>query len=115
MVLDAVFLAEQKARLLEQKNRLESELGRFAKPTENKGDFETQMEDLGRGEDESALEVEDYVDNLGVEATLEKELSDILLALGKLEDGTYGICEESGEEIDIERLKAYPAARTAVR
>ena len=115
MALDAAFLAEQKARLLEQKERLESELGRFAKPTGKTGDFETQMEDLGRGEDESALEVEDYVDNLGDEAALEKELSEVLSAVAKLEKGTYGICEESGQEIDIERLKAYPAARTAVR
>lgn len=68
------------------------------------------MEDLGKGEDESALEVEDYVDNLGVEAALEKELSETLLALEKLWNGAYGICEESGQEIDIERLKAYPAA-----
>lgn len=114
MTLDPVFLDEQKARLLSQKARLESELGRFAKPTGNKGDFETQMEDLGKGEDESALEVEDYVDNLGVETTLEEELSETLDALIKLEKGTYGICEESGQEIGIERLKAYPAARTAI-
>ena len=114
MALDSLFLDEQKARLLTQKTHLESELGRFAKPTGNKGDFETQMEDLGRGEDESALEVEDYVDNLGVESTLEKELVDTLDALGKIEKGTYGICEVTGQEIDIERLKAYPAARTAI-
>ncbi len=114
MTLDPVFLDEQKARLLAQKTRLESELGRFAKPTGNKGDFETQMEDLGKGEDESALEVEDYVDNLGVETTLEEELSETLDALIKLEKGTYGICEESGKEIGVERLKAYPAARTAI-
>lgn len=114
MTLDPVFLDEQKARLLAQKTRLESELGRFAKPTGNKGDFETQMEDLGKGEDESALEVEDYVDNLGIETALEEELSETLDALIKLEKGTYGICEESGQEIGIERLKAYPAARTAI-
>lgn len=101
-------------RLLAQKTHLESELGRFAKPTGKTGSFETQMEDLGKGEDESALEVEDYVDNLGVEATLEKELSDTLDALIKLDKGTYGICEVSGKEIGIERLKAYPAARTAL-
>jgi DnaK suppressor protein len=114
MALDSEFLETQKARLLAQKARLESELGRFAKPTGNEGDFKTQMEDLGEGEDERILEVEDYVDNLGVESTLEQELSDTLGALAKLEKGTYGICEESGKEIAVERLKAYPAARTAI-
>jgi RNA polymerase-binding transcription factor DksA len=114
MAFETVFLEEQKKCLLEEKARLESELNRFAKPTDTQGDFATQMEDLGEGEDESALEVEDYVDNLGVETALEKELKDVLDALKKFDTGTYGICEASGKEIARERLQAYPAARTAL-
>lgn len=57
MAFETVFLEEQKKCLLEEKARLESELNRFAKPTDTQGDFATQMEDLGEGEDESALEV----------------------------------------------------------
>ena len=60
------------------------------------------------------MEVEDYVDNLGVETTLEKELKDVMDALAKLEKGTYGLCETSGQEIALDRLRAYPAARTAL-
>ncbi len=114
MTFDTTFLAEQQARLLAEKARLEAALGRFAKPTDTNGNFETQMEDLGEGEAEQALEVEDYVDNLGIEATLEKELADVRGALVKLEAGTYGICETSGKEIPQERLRAYPAAKTAI-
>lgn len=114
MALDAAFLEEQKNLLLAEKARLESGLGRFAKPVDAEGDFETKMEDLGMGDDENALEVEDYVDNLGVENTLEEELKDVIDALAKIEAGTYGVCEVSGKEIAIDRLKAYPAARTAL-
>ena len=114
MTFDVTFLEEQKKVLLSNKERLLKELGRFAEPSGMKGDFETKMEDLGEGEDERILEVEDYVDNLGVEATLEKELEDTLNALTKLESGSYGICEVSGKEIAIDRLRAYPAAKTAL-
>ena len=31
-------------------------------------------------------------------------------ALERIEDGTYGYCEETGEEIGIKRLEAYPIA-----
>jgi DnaK suppressor protein len=36
-------------------------------------------------------------------------------ALSKLEDGTFGICEECGEEISERRLQARPVARLCIR
>lgn len=45
----------------------------------------------------------------------EKEkLSAINEALEKIEEGTYGICEECGEKIGLGRLKAMPLARLCV-
>jgi RNA polymerase-binding transcription factor DksA len=41
-------------------------------------------------------------------------LSDIDLALSKMENGTYGICEATGEPIPEERLRAIPWARFTV-
>lgn len=35
-------------------------------------------------------------------------------ALRRLDDGTYGICEECGEEIGIERLKARPVTTLCI-
>jgi DnaK suppressor protein len=35
-------------------------------------------------------------------------------ALSRLDDGTYGICEECGEEIGIERLKARPVTTLCI-
>lgn len=43
-----------------------------------------------------------------------RELKDIDAALTKIEDGTYGICEECGEPIDPRRLEAIPQARLCV-
>ncbi len=42
---------------------------------------------------------------------LAKELEDIKDALIKIENGTYGICEQCGKEINEERLEAIPTAR----
>jgi DnaK suppressor protein len=43
-----------------------------------------------------------------------KLLSKIDHALSKFEDGTYGICELTGEEIPIARLRARPVAQYTV-
>lgn len=40
----------------------------------------------------------------------EERLKEIDAAMGRLEVGAYGICEECGEEIPVERLKAMPFA-----
>lgn len=37
------------------------------------------------------------------------ELSRIVLALRRVEEGTYGLCEDCGEPIDERRLRALPA------
>jgi RNA polymerase-binding transcription factor DksA len=46
---------------------------------------------------------------------LELDLAEIEAALQRIEDGTYGIDEVSGEPIDPERLDAIPTARTNVQ
>ncbi|MDA8170953.1 MAG: TraR/DksA C4-type zinc finger protein [Nitrospiraceae bacterium] len=43
-------------------------------------------------------------------STHRENLAKIDEALRKLDEGTYGICEECGEEIDLERLKVMPFA-----
>lgn len=39
---------------------------------------------------------------------------DVERALAKLENGTYGLCEASGEPIGYDRLEAMPAARYSI-
>jgi DnaK suppressor protein len=37
------------------------------------------------------------------------ELAQVVVALRRVEDGTYGLCEDCGEPIDERRLRALPA------
>ncbi|HCP08518.1 MAG TPA: hypothetical protein DIT25_01830 [Candidatus Moranbacteria bacterium] len=115
MALDQNTLSELKESLLKEKSELEENLGRIAKPVDEKGDFETTFEDIGRDMEDNTTEVEQYTDNLPVEITLEKKLQDVLEALKKIEAGTYGTCSNCNQEIDIERLKANPSAKTCVK
>jgi DnaK suppressor protein len=43
-----------------------------------------------------------------------KLISKIDAALGRIEEGTYGFCEETGEPISIRRLEARPIATLSV-
>jgi RNA polymerase-binding transcription factor DksA len=52
--------------------------------------------------------------DLSILEQLEGELAEIEAALQRLDDGTYGIDEVTGEPIDPARLDAYPIARTNV-
>lgn len=42
------------------------------------------------------------------------ELRDVEDALARIQDGTYGECEECGSEISRERLDAYPTATRCI-
>jgi DnaK suppressor protein len=114
MTLDAAVLSGLKEALLKEKSELEENLNRIAKPIDNKGDYATSFEDIGTDRDDNATEVEQYTDNLSIENTLEKRLKDINDALTRMENGTYGTCSDCNEEIEIDRLRANPAARRCV-
>jgi len=43
---------------------------------------------------------------------IKEDLHDVERALTKMDTGTFGICEETGTEIPIEKLKILPTART---
>ena len=115
MAISKEIIAELKQKLIEEKKRLEKELDAIGKPTENPGDYETEFDDIGRDKEDNAIEVDEYSDNVAVESNLERQLKEVSEALKKMEDGAYGICENCNQEIDIERLRAYPAAKACIR
>ena len=61
-------------------------------------------------ENEVADKFEEYEENNVILEQLEKQLHGVEDALKKIEEGTYGICEISGEKIEKERLEANPSA-----
>ena len=114
MAINKELLEELKNTLISDRNRIQKELAKFTHKN-SEGVIEVDFpDDLGSERSENANEVEEYSDRLAVEANLENELKKINKALERMENGTYGIDINTGEEISIERLKAYPAASTNV-
>lgn len=115
MILEPKITQELKEKLLEEKDRIQAELGRIGKQTTEAGDYSTNFSEIGTDEDANASEVEEYTDNLAIESNLEKQLKEILEALEKIENGTYGKCANCDDNISLERLKAYPSAKTCIK
>jgi len=111
-------ILELKKVLEKEKETIEKELKSFAKEDKNlKGDWDTRFPRLDGEERDSNLEraadeVEEYETLLPIEFNLEKKLQDVNLALKKIKTEKYGICETCKKAVSIERLKAFPSART---
>lgn len=108
---------ELKNKLEKEKISVEKELESFAKKDDvPKGDWETKFPNRENGNmEEEADEVQEYDNMLPVEHSLELKLKDVNSALEKIKNGTYGICEKCGKEIDKERLLACPEAKTCLK
>ncbi len=61
---------------------------------------------------ETATTIEGFEENTAILKQLEIRYNEIVSALKKIENGTYGKCEKGEEIIERERLEANPAART---
>ena len=64
---------------------------------------------FGKKEDE-ASHVSDVERRLALEKGLATVLAEVRHALGKFENGTYGLCDCCGQPISEERLEALPQA-----
>jgi len=120
--MDNKLIDELKKILEKQKIVTEQQLKSFAKKDEKvKGDWDTRFPKFDGGESGSAAlekaadEVEAYSTLLPLEHNLETSLKDINLALEKIRNGKYGICEKCGKEIPEERLKVHPEARFCIK
>ena len=103
-MLSEQFIAARKRDLLKEKERLEREISQGK-----------QFEEYGDSEDDSAQEVAAYEKNLSAKADFQRVLKDINAALEKIGKGTYGKCEMGPEDIEEERLRAFPAATVCVK
>ena len=102
--------------LLEERARLEEEREQVRASSK---DLEGSMpEDSEGGEEDTADLASAIMDkemDLSVEEEIEDQLDAIDHALSKLADGTYGICDMSGEKIPEGRLKLIPWASLTVQ
>jgi DnaK suppressor protein len=102
-------LLEKRAELLGDVNSIESEALKKSR-LDAAGDLSSMpihMADLGTDNFEQEF-------SLGLMASERKILSEINAALKRIEDGTFGICEGTGEPISRIRLEANPWARYTI-
>jgi RNA polymerase-binding transcription factor DksA len=111
-------LAHFKNKLEAEAAEIEGELSKIAKKDPNqKGNWDATPGDIDvmnplADANEAADKIEEFEENQIVTDALEVRHKEIKIALAKMEEGTYGTCEISGEAIEEDRLHANPAART---
>lgn len=81
------------------------------------GDWESIPSEMGTEADlvDQADVVTSRETNNAILADLEARYDTILLALERIEKGTYGKCEVCGKKIEEARLEADPTATTCVK
>jgi DnaK suppressor protein len=96
-------LKEYKTALEKERTMITAEIAKDEKPV----DFGS---DIDHGDEESDKS-EQVGDQLAAAQELKDRLSEIEIALGKIRDGTYGICEKCGTPIEHEILAIDPESR----
>jgi len=108
-----------KNKLLAEKATIEEELSgigtkdsRSASGWEaNSGDIEVDAAD----ENETADKFEELEENTNIASQLEGQLKEIDSALGKIENGKYGLCEKCDKPIERDRLEANPSSKISIK
>lgn len=102
-------------QLLAEKKRLEEMLRTVGRKTNIPGDWEATPEkmDTSRADvNEAADAMEEYETRIATTAMLEDQLKDVIAALARIKNGTYGTCSVCNATIEEDRLSANPAAAT---
>lgn len=104
-------LAEMRERLLSQRGRLVNDAAALAGRERSFG--LAQKEDSSEDADiASDLFEQELATALG--QNVRTHLMDVDAALARIATGAYGVCEDCGSEIGLERLQALPKARRCV-
>ena len=99
--------------LLEEKTRVEAAIQNLQ--AENSGNLaEEAGEEMAHDLADTATETYDRELDYTLEENSEQILAEIDAALKRIDDGTYGICTNRGEQISAERLEALPWATLCI-
>ena len=98
----------ERARLEALAQDLRAELG------QSESDESSELADYDQHPADTASETFEREKDLGILDQLEEELAELQAALARIDAGTYGIDEITGEPIDPARLEAMPSARTNI-
>ncbi|MGD1996715.1 MAG: TraR/DksA C4-type zinc finger protein [Anaerolineae bacterium] len=94
----------------ELKHRLKEERTRLLEQTHRLGENEYRGTGYGNHMADDGTETFEQSKGVSLKRNEEVLLEQVEQALGKFEQGTYGICESCGVPIDRARLKAVPYA-----
>ena len=104
-----------KQRLESEKVTLEEQLATVGQPsTTNPGEWEAIQKDTAQESDmhDQADHLDEYQENRAIVDVLNSQHREVVAALNRIENGTYGFCEVCNEEIESDRLEADPSAKT---
>lgn len=110
----ATFVKKQKARLLELKDSLVDSVAGMASETLRARAEGSEASAFGMHQADAGSDAYDRDFALSLLSKEQDALYEIEEALKRIEQGTYGICEMSGEKIPQARLEARPFARFTV-
>jgi DnaK suppressor protein len=105
--LSDTFIAQQRKRLLALHQEL---LGGEANRNADERDNDEQYGEEAHEFEEDAQDLAQNEINQGLHDVNDQRIADIERALQKIDEGTYGLSDESGEPIPQARLEALPEA-----
>ena len=106
--LDKEFVEKQRERLEELRAELVRIVEGLEEDQQDRGESEGDMTENDSGDMSQSLFTREM--DATVEQTMEKRLESVDRALQKVEEGTYGVCDDTGEPIPRGRLEAMPEA-----
>ena len=99
MIYDKSFIEKQTKLLETEKKKLQKKISELNK-----------FPEYGQSDEDNALEVTDYENNLSMEQQLKFLLKKVDSTLKSIEKGTYGQCQICKKLIEEDRLKLMPYA-----
>lgn len=110
-MMDAQQLESLRQRLNEERERLTANQDEM-----QVGQSDEELEDFGATNHPADAATDMFLRERNI--TLNENTNDIVAeidaALERIDNGTYGICERTGEPIAVERLEALPYARYSI-
>lgn len=110
------FLEAQKRELVEERDRLQSELRAIDQELIRLGQSQSdEGAGVGNHMADEGSDAQEQETDMTVRVNIEEMLGEVQHALTKFEAGGYGICEDTNEPIAVARLEALPYARYTVQ
>lgn len=106
--LDKEFVEKQRERLLQLRGELVRMIEGLEEDQRYRAEEEEDFTQHDSGDRSQSLFTREM--DATVEQTIERRLRNVERALQKIEEGSYGICDDTGEPIPRGRLEAVPEA-----